>query len=258
MVSWITLVGTTATLLPLATTISSPYGIQIPSTAAELDYWPTANGSSSLTWNSSWTGSSWNNWKQETVPEGLGFHYHSKDTKTWENANGEPVWVGHTFVGSRIEYWGWWSYPGTYGQGAVNLTDEKGNLLSKGSGESFSENTGKEPALLVACDFDTVGNHTTRLIPNWGTVAITHLVAYLNVSGTPEEVATAANDPVTFRFADYITHGPEPENAVTGAANDPPIQVSYTNGLWKWTPTIGATGELAALNLFTLLVTDTL
>lgn len=212
---------------------TSPYQITLDSYSCELDYWPNANGNASDSWNASYTGTPWSKYIEETVPEGQGYHWHTNAAR-----NNGSVWVGYTFYGSAIEYWGFWAVPGQNGQGSVNVTDEQGNLLTKGSGESGSQFSSSAPTKLAEVRFDQVGNHTTRLIPVWGTVSFTHLVVTLELNGTAEVVSKAASNPTDMWFADMT--GPK------DAARNSSLPVSYGNGNWVPTPTIGAQGEYLA------------
>lgn len=253
MLSWGALALGAAALLP--SSHASPYQVALTSTSAELDYQPNADGNAALTWNASWTGTPWTSYVRETVPQGMGFHYHNKSDHSPTNSRGEEVWVGYTFVGTRIEYWGYWAYPGQYGQASLNLTDDKGNLLKQASGASGAETNSKNPTMLVSYDFPEAGNHTTRLYPANGALVFTHLVATLNLTGTPEEVSQAASNPTQIWFSDLVTT--DADTAVTGLKPDAPLRVDFANGHWKQTPTIGAQGNAPEVTYPRVGTTDT-
>ncbi|BEJ12683.1 hypothetical protein CspHIS471_0211430 [Cutaneotrichosporon sp. HIS471] len=246
MLLWAAIALGAAASLPAAMSspapTSSPYKVAVMSTSAELDFWPDANGNASLTWNASWTGTPWSKYKHETVPEGMGFHYTTKTGYgNISNAEGKDVWVGYTFVGSRIEYWGHWAYPGQMGEASVNLTDDNGNLLKVTTGQSGYETNSKTPTMLIDYDFGGVGNRSTRLVPNSGTVVLTHVVATLDIFGTPDEISRAAANPTNIWFSDLVTTGDQ--NSVTGSKPDAPLNVAYTNGNWKQSSMIGGEGN---------------
>ncbi|BEI81985.1 hypothetical protein CcaverHIS002_0211450 [Cutaneotrichosporon cavernicola] len=243
MLLWAAIALGVAAFLPSShAATSSPYKVTLMSTSAELDFWPSANGNASLTWNASWTGTPWFQYIRETVPKGMGFHYTTKTGYgNKSNVEGEDVWVGYTFVGSRVEYWGYWAYPGQMGQASVNLTDDKGNLLKVTTGQSGYETNSKAPTMLIDYDFDQVGNYSTCLVPNSGTVVLTHVVATLNISGTPDEIGYAAANPTNIWFSDLVTTGAQ--SSVIGSKPDAALNVAYTNGNWKQTYTIGAQGN---------------
>lgn len=183
--SWSMVAGALA-LLNLAAAASTP--IILDSYSAQLDYQPDSTTGPAGSWNSSFTGSPWSarvsGQRGGQVGHGLGYHY----TQVASNVTDSPVWVGYTFYGTGVEFFGYFGYLGdgtkTGGEGGsmkMSLSGGPDQLSDIENSGSISSVTA--PRSLGKFENLKLGNYTVRFTPTAGTVSFTHLVVQMEVGG---------------------------------------------------------------------------
>lgn len=183
--SW-SLVGVVAIAL-VNNVAAVPFNITLDSFACQLDYQPDSANGPIGSWNASFTQSPWaGRTEQRGGRTGLGIGYHY--TTVLPNVTEPPpAWVGYTFYGTGVQFFGHW---GNLGDGSVtNTTDQSGAVRMSLSGgpdklddiTSSGNMTGTQVVSLGRFTNLALGNYTVRLIPTAGTVTFIRLIVEMEL-----------------------------------------------------------------------------
>lgn len=184
--SWSVAVGVSAlAILQSVSAISTP--VYLDSYSAQLDYQPDSTKGPDGSWNASFTDSPWSSrvsgQRGGQVGLGVGYHYTTASPNTTAD-----VWVGYTFYGTGIEFFGYFGYLGT---GATNANEQSSTQLSLSGPDYMTDNVtatgqmteGSAPTSLGKFSDLKLGNYTVQLRVPTGTVSFTHLVVQMEVGG---------------------------------------------------------------------------
>lgn len=173
-------------LLQIVAAVTVP--IVLDSYSSQLDYQPDSVNGPAGTWNASFTGSPWSSRRQGprepgAVGEGVGYHYTTRQP----NQTTDP-WVGYTFYGTGIEFFGYFGYLGT---GPTDSDEESETELSLSHADHdmvpvttrgrMTEDS--DPTSLGRYTGLALGNYTVQLRVTNGTASFTHFVVDMEVGG---------------------------------------------------------------------------
>ncbi|BEI82312.1 hypothetical protein CcaverHIS002_0301800 [Cutaneotrichosporon cavernicola] len=188
--------------------IATPYPIVLDAFASGISYIPNSPGVARNVWNATFTDTPWTSWVNGTDNVGWGLGYrivrmdefappsnstasNSTTTERYKCAGDCPARAEFNFYGTGIEFWGFWGAPGSVQeQGGAAVLDIWNNTVMQSSGSVNGEYDSKVPIKLGEAKV-MLGNHTLALVPQWGNVALTHMVVYMELDGSTEAIASS-------------------------------------------------------------------
>ncbi|GMK58133.1 hypothetical protein CspeluHIS016_0501650 [Cutaneotrichosporon spelunceum] len=195
---------------------ATPYPIVLDAFASGISYTPSSPGVARNVWNATFTDTPWSTWVNGTDNVGWGEGYrivrmddfaaprapNSTTTERYKCGGPDcPARAEFNLYGTGIEFWGYWGAPGSVEeQGGAAVLDIWNNTVMQSSGSVNGEYDSSVPIKLGEAKA-MLGNHTFALVPLWGTVALTHMVVYMDLAGSPEAIAASESNPTILNLA---------------------------------------------------------